>query len=145
MVVKTLTRLFALLAALLIPALAIAQAVIEPASLPTTDLTTDQAFGELLKSLGGFKGATALGIVFLVIQAVLLFFRTKLANFAGKWKLLIVTGLSLVGGVIALLVSGVPLLMALTHSTTFAALQVFGNQFVKQLAEKNATPTGAEK
>ncbi len=146
MVVKTLKRLLAVLAILFVPALALAQ--VEPASLPvllpTTDLTTDQALGELLKSLGGFKGATALGIVFLVVQALLLFFRTKLADFAGKWKLVIVTALSLVGGVIGLLVSGVPLLAALTHATTFTSLQVFGNQFIKQFAEKPATAPGAE-
>lgn len=147
MVVKTLKRLLAILAILLVPAVAFAQ--VDPASLPvllpTADLSTEQALGELLKSLGGFKGATALGIVFLVVQASLLFFRTKLADFAGKWKLVIVTALSLVGGVIGLLVSGVPLLAALTHATTFTSLQVFGNQFIKQFAEKNPTPVGVEK
>lgn len=141
MVVKTLTKILALLAVLFLPLLALAQA--EPASLPS-ELTTAQALAQLLQALGGLKSATVLGIVGLVIQAGLLFFRTQLANFAGKWKLVIVTGLSLVGGVVTLVSLGTPWLAALSSSATLASLQVFGNQLWKQLSEKNPTPPGAE-
>jgi type IV secretory pathway VirB2 component (pilin) len=61
---------------LLVPILAFAQA-----SLPA-DLPTDQALEIFVKSLGGLKGASALAIALVVVQAVMLFFRTPLANFA---------------------------------------------------------------
>ncbi len=115
------------------PVYALAQA----ASLPV-DLSTEDALGQLLNSLGGIKGATVLGIVGLVLQSALLFFRTPLANFAGKWRLLIVAGISLVAGTVALVVSGVPVLAALGHANTLAATQVFFHQFIQQFKKDPA-------
>jgi len=92
----------------------------------------------LLASLGGLKGMGVLGIVAVVVQGLMLFFRTPLADFAGKWKLTIVLGLSLVGGVVGLVATGMAWLPALLHSTTLAAAQVFIHQLVKQVTEKPA-------
>lgn len=117
----------------------------DPASLPASlpaDLDVPQALVELLKSLGGLKGATALGIAVAVTQAVMLFFRTPLANFAGKWRLTIVASVSVVATVIALMASGLPFLACLVHAGTLTALQVAGNQFVKQFSEKADTKPG---
>jgi len=111
-----------------------------PASLPTADLDVGEALKQLLASLGGLKGASALGIAVFVVQGVLLFFRTQLASFTGKWRLLIVTGLSLVAGVLGLSMAGVPWTTALVHANTIAALQVFIHQLVKQLSEKEPVP-----
>lgn len=108
----------------------------EPTSLPA-DLEIGDALKQLLAGLGGLKGASALGIAVFVIQGVLLFFRTQLAAFAGKWRLLIVTGLSLVIGVLALSMAGVSWTSALVHANTLAAVQVFIHQLVKQLSEKS--------
>ena len=105
---------------------------VDAASLPVGDLETSQALEAFMQSLGGLKGATALGISFAVVQAIMLFFRTPLAAFAGKWRLVIVTGLSLVVGTLGLALSGLPVGAALLHSQTFAALQVFINQIFKQ-------------
>jgi hypothetical protein len=111
----------------LFPVAAIAQA----ASLPV-DLSTQDALGQLLSSLGGVKGASALGIIAVVLQAIMLFFRTPLANFAGKWRFLIVAGTSLVAGTVALIATGTPVLAALAHANTLAATQVFFHQLVTQ-------------
>ena len=112
-----------------------------PASLPS-DLDAPMAIVELIKSLGGLKGATALGIAVVVTQAVMLFFRTPLANFAGKWRLTIVAAISVVSTVVALMASGLPFLDTLVHAGTLTALQVAGNQVVKQFTEKADTSTG---
>ena len=112
---------------LLFPVAAIAQA----ASLPV-DLSTQDALGQLLSSLGGVKGASALGIIAVVLQAIMLFFRTPLANFAGKWRFLIVAGTSLIAGTVALIATGTPVLAALAHANTLAATQVFFHQLVTQ-------------
>lgn len=91
---------------------------------------------KLVQSLGGLKGAGALGIAVVVVQALLLFFRSSFAKFAGIWQLLIVNGLTLVVGVIALKATGVEWSAALLHSQTIAALQVLGHQVLKQIAKK---------
>lgn len=114
----------------LVPALALSQVEL-PASMPA-DVDTGTALSMFIASLGGMKGVTALGVALVIVQGVLLFFRTPLAGFAGKWRLVIVSGVAVVSGVLALVASGVPVLAALLHGTTFAGLQVFGNQFVKQ-------------
>ncbi len=123
---------FMLMLMMLLPALAFAQA-----SLPV-DLPVDQAVGMLLQSLGGMKGTGALAIAVLVTQGIMLFFRTPLATFAGKWKLLIVAGLSLLTGFLGLIAVGVDWKVALMHANTIGALQVFGHQVFIQFTEKPA-------
>ncbi len=120
---------------LLLPAIAFAQA-----SMPS-DLTTDQALTAFLQSLGGLKGAGTMAIVLVIVQTVMLFFRTPLAIFAGKYRLLIVAGLSLVGGFVGLLAGGLDWKLALMHSSVLGAVQVFGHQVVNQF--KPETPPQA--
>lgn len=91
---------------------------------------------ELIKSLGGIKGASGLAIAALVTQLIMKALQTPLAAMMGKYRLLVVALLSLVSGVLALMVSGVTLPMALLHSTTLTAVQVFVHQILKQFAEK---------
>jgi hypothetical protein len=120
----------AALAIFFVPLLAFAQA----ASLPViTDLPPDQALSMFLVAIGGFKGATALGIVGGVVQILMILLRSPLGQLAGKYKLLIVTGLSLVGGFIGLLISGVSWPLALMHGTVLSAVQVFAHQLIIQL------------
>lgn len=130
-------RIFALLVIAIFVPLFDASLAFAQASLPT-DIEASDAVAELLRSIGGLKGASALAIVAVVVQAVMLFFRTKYASFAGKWRIVVVTGLTVVAGVLALRVAGVDWIGALLHSSTLAAVQVFGNQFVKQLTEKTS-------
>lgn len=125
---------------LLVCSTAFAQA----ASLPVTDIATNDAVGQLLQSLGGLKGASGLAIAAAITQAVVLFFRTPLANFAGKYRLLIVLGLNIGLGVLTLMTQGgLSVGAALLHSMTLSAFSVFGHQVYKQLTEKkDAPPTG---
>lgn len=91
---------------------------------------------ELLKSMGGFKGASMMAAAVLVTQLLMKAFQTKLADKAGKWRLLAVTFFSLASGILALKLSGIDWMAAVMHSTTLAALQVFVNQFKKQFIDK---------
>lgn len=107
----------------------------DASSLPT-DLDPGDALKQLLAALGGLKGATALGIVGVVVQAIMLFFRTQLANFSGKWRLTIVVAANLLGGLLALKLTGISWSAALLHSNTFAAVQVLLHQVYKQFTEQ---------
>lgn len=117
--------LFALFSMLVMTVLAFAQEVIVP---PTSDEIMNW-----LKAIGGLKGATALAIAVFVVQGIMLFFRSQLASFAGVWQLLIVNGLTLVFGVLALKLSGVDWVSCLLSSQTLAALQVFIHQLITQI------------
>lgn len=93
--------------------------------------------GNFLKSIGGWAGMGALGIAMIIVQGLMLLFKSSLASFAGKWRLLIVSFLSLASGVIALKLMGVADWGAvLMHSSTLAAIQVFINQLWKQIFVK---------
>lgn len=90
----------------------------------------------LLVSLGGLKGAGALAIVAVVVQGLMLFFKSKLASFVGKFQLLVVMLLSLVGGVIALKSQGLEWGAVIVHSSTLGAFQVLLHQIFKQFIVK---------
>jgi hypothetical protein len=96
----------------------------------------------LLKSLGGLNGASALAIAGIAVQLLIKLMST---SWLGQWfpklngglKILIVTGLSLVSGVLALMLPPTSLTLgaALMHSTTMTAFMVFGNQLYQQLLQ----------
>jgi hypothetical protein len=102
-----------------------------------SEISNQDFINLLLKSIGDIKGATGLGIVVIIVQLLMAFFKTQLSNFAGKYKLLIVTFLTLVLGVLTLKTSGLTWSAALLHSSTIAAFQVFFNQLYKQFFVKN--------
>jgi len=104
----------------------------------TIDLPVSDALAQLLTLVGGIKTATVLGIVVLVVQGALLFFRTPLAAFAGKAKFLIVAGLTLVAGTLSLVAAGTPWLAAITASLSASSFQVFVHQGITQLSEKKS-------
>lgn len=121
----------------------IGQAASLPASVPTSEIPVGDALSQLIAVIGGLKGATALGIAIAVTQAIMLFFRTPLAAFAGKWKFLIVVSLASVTTYLGLVASGVNWGVALTSAPFVAAIQVLFNQGVKMF--KPETPSGEEK
>lgn len=100
--------------------------------------------GFLLQSLGGFKGASSLVVAGLVVQIIMKFLGTDIAGqlmakLPGNIKIIIVTGLTLVSGVLGLMtVGGLSLGAALIHSATLSALMVFGNQIYKQFFVKSS-------
>ncbi len=111
-----------------------------------TDVSNQDFLGDLLQSLGGLNGASALAATAILIKLLLKFLSTPwgqnvlgkaFKDMAGGWKLTIVTGLSLAGGVIGLMTAGgLSAGAALVHSTTLAAFMVFSNQIYKQFFEK---------
>lgn len=131
-------KLFLTIALLFLPFLVFAQEAVPPATgSPLIDANTTEFLKYLIDSLGGLKGASALAIAGVVVQALIKLMNLPITN---KWfseaegwlKLTIVSGLTLVSGVIGLMtVGGLSIGAALVHSTTLAALMVFGNQIIQ--------------
>lgn len=119
--------------------------------LPGTDpddlddpLATVDFLKALVDSIGGMKGAGVMVLVVIVVQLLMLFLRTPLAAFAGKWKMLIIYSLSMVGGLLALMAADVDWKAALLHSNTLAAVQTWLHQIWKQfVVKKDEKPTPA--
>lgn len=108
-------------------------------TLPTEVVEVDsgEALMFLLQSLGGFKGASTLAIVVLVSQLLMKFVATPLLKLDGAMKLLIISGLTIVGGVAGLMVqTGMDLGAALMHSSVLAALSTYVHQLYKQFIAK---------
>ncbi len=102
------------------------------ASMPA-DLQSDESFAALIKILGGLKGAGALTIALACVQAIMLVFRTeKFSSWSGKWRLTVVSFLSIVAGVLASRISGVDWIASLLNGSVLAAASVFGNQVFQQ-------------
>lgn len=95
-------------------------------------------FLALLSGVGGLKGAA---LIALVIQGLMLFFRSGLANFAGKWRLAVVLGLSFVGSFVGVIATGKPWTAAILDGAVIAAFQVFANQMWKQFATDKGNET----
>ena len=107
-----------------------------PADLPPVIPTADWLM-LLVVAIGGMKGLSALGIAAAGSQLLLKFMSTPLAKFSGKYRLLAITGLTMVSGVLALMTaSDISFMAALLHSTTLAAFQVFIHQVWKQVVQK---------
>lgn len=137
--------LLAFVFALFLPFFAYAQEVVQPV-LELPPVTNTDFLQLLIQSLGGLKGASALAIAGTAVQVLLKFLATPwagglLKNVKGGTKLLVVSGLSMLGGVLALMVPPTSLSLgaALVHSTTLTAFMVFANQLYQQLLEKPKT------
>jgi len=105
------------------------------------EITDLEFLQNLLSFVGGLKGAGTMAAVAGGVQIVMQllktgFFSKLVPKLNGTKKILIVSGLTLVGGVLALMSSGQELVASLLHSTTLAALQVFANQLYQQFAKK---------
>lgn len=133
------TRFFTLLAVLFIPVVALAQAV--AASLPV-ELTVDEALKQGLPIIVSMKGASALAIAVAVTQLIMKLAQSPLGNLAGKYKLLIVTGVSIVATYLGLVVAGTSWLSALIAGPLLAAVQVFAHQMISTL--KPPTPPAGQ-
>ena len=105
----------------------------------------------LISSLGGIKGAGAMGIAAIVVKLLLAAFNSdylgkQLDKLTGKAKLAVVSLLSYASGVIALVQVGqVSLGAALVHSAVMPLLVVFLNQVYKQFIQKKNEPAKLSK
>ena len=113
---------------LILPSMALAQEVTPP---------KQEEIIAFLEAIGGWKTLGTLGVVMIVVQALLLFvIRPGLIKIEGKWKLVLVQGLTLIFGVASLIaVSGLSLGEALLHSQTLVAFQVLIHNIWKQFVK----------
>lgn len=117
-----------LLAVTLLPILAFADD-------PTKPVDSSQFWVQLVAVLSGLKGISTIGAAVLLSQLVMTFFRTQFGDFAGIWKLVIVTGLSLLVTILGNLQSGMNFMAALFAGGTIAAVQVFVNEILKHVKQ----------
>lgn len=134
-------RFLLLVCAVLFPSLALAQA--DPTSMPV-DLDWSQSLALVVQSLGGLKGASAVGIAAVVTQVIMAIARSPLGNYTGRAKLFIFLGLSLISGVISLRLSGVDWIGALVHSTTLSGAAVLVNQIIQQTQKAKEQKAAAD-
>ena len=104
-------------------------------------LAGDEFLKYLIQSIGGIKGLKLLGIVGVVSQVIMRSMQTSfLGGLAGKWRLMVVYLMNLIGGTTALMLGAdaMSLPAALLHSNTLANVSVFGHQAYKQFVVKKA-------
>lgn len=100
-------------------------------TLPDTEF-----WSALISFLGGVGGMSGLAIAAGVIQLAMVLLKTSYGNLAGKYKLLVVAGLSVAGAIVSGLASGLPFVNALLNGAVLAAIQVFVNEIIKHFTEK---------
>ena len=132
-------RFFALLFALImLPVLALAQASLPTGGAPP-DVPYDQTLSSILTLLGGVKSATALSITALIVQIAMKLLQAPLGNYTGKLKLIIISGLTMVGALVGELTAGVDWKVALFSGAVLTALQVFVHQIVQHFKPTAST------
>jgi hypothetical protein len=112
--------------------------VVVPPAVDAVAAPSDAELSAFVKALGGVAGMGTLGIVALVVQGLMLLVRTKLGEFAGKYRLLIVLVLTVAGGVVGLMAGGMPFAAALVNAGTLSAVMVLLNQIYRQFFVKTA-------
>jgi hypothetical protein len=127
--------LITLLVAIFMPIFAFAQEMV-------ASISNEQFLLDLLASVGGLKGASALVIAGVVVQLLLKLLKTPiglslLKGVKGAHLLTAVLVLTVAGGVIGLMTAGgLGIGAALLHSSTLAAFSVLLNQVYQQYIEK---------
>lgn len=101
-----------------------------------SELPMDEFLKSLFEIIGGMKGAGVLAIVAMVVQLLMLLLKTSLGSFAGKYQLLTVSLLTLIGGFVGLVSTGSSVAAALVNASTLAGLQVFIHQIYVQFIKK---------
>jgi hypothetical protein len=114
---------------------ATAPAAAAPAPADQVAPPSTEDISAFLSAIGGAKGAGTMAIIALIVQGLLLMFRSTIGKFAGIYQLLIVNGLTLLAGVIGLKMTGMDWGSALLHSQTLATFQVFAHQVWKQFGK----------
>lgn len=96
-------------------------------------VTTEGFLLQVLTFATTLKGLTTAAIAAGVAQLVVVLGKTPLANVAGKWRLVLVSLVSVVALVLASVATGQPVEAALAASPALASVQVFVHQLWKQL------------
>jgi hypothetical protein len=96
-----------------------------PDSIPTAS-----EYLQLFSSLQGIGGLKAAGIITLIVQALMLIVRQFVQ---GKYKLLIVSALTLIGAAVSAYISGGNFASVMTNSVVLTSVQVLVNQIFTQI------------
>jgi hypothetical protein len=106
-----------------------------PIEIPPVTESDIKAF---LAALGGAETIGTMGIIAIIVQALILFAKSTIGKFAGKWQLTLVMVLTFIGGILGLKMNGMDWGSVLIHSSTITAAQVLFYQLYKQfVANKN--------
>lgn len=136
-------HLFILFMVFLFSAVVMAVDALPPSALPVSEVDFAK---HLFSGLGSaqMKGLALIGMIVQTIQLGLRvpFFEKYLGRFAiGKYRLVLVLGLSWIGGVIYLMSTGLEFVPSLLHSNSVAAWQVLFHQGYKQFSgNKDESP-----
>jgi hypothetical protein len=96
---------------------------------------------EIWRILQSMHGAGGLATVAAAVQIVMLYLKSNLSDgMSGQWKLAVVTGLSVLGSILAGLMAGLPLLEVLASGPILAAVQVFINQVYSVILKPKMSP-----
>jgi len=93
-------------------------------------IPTSQEYFQLFASLQGIGGLKAAGIITLIVQALMLIVRQFVQ---GKYKLLIVSALTLIGAAVSAYISGGSFASVMTNSVVLTSVQVLANQIFTQI------------
>jgi hypothetical protein len=100
---------------------------------------TPEEWGAILVQVTGNQ-LSVLAIVAAVVQVLMLLLRTRLGEYTGKVRLVLVSLMSVIGGVLALKAKGMEWGSALVHSSVLAAAQVFLYDLFKYLKPDQVVP-----
>lgn len=111
-------------------------AAVSLASGVTDPVTNEQWVLELMTLIGGVSGMSQMAVIAAVVQLLMRLFKTPLGEYAGRWRLVIVSGLTFLGALIAGIASGSSLIGILLSGAVLTSMQVFVNQLYKQFKTK---------
>lgn len=111
----------------LIPTIAFAQE-------PTPSF--DQIINDIVSLMKGAGGMGAVAIILAVVQILMKLSKTFIGDLAGRWKITIVTGLTLAGSILGAIMQGGSIWSALITGGVLSTAQVFVNQLVKQFKKQ---------
>jgi len=100
------------------------------AQVPNDSIPTASEYLQLFSSLQGIGGLKAAGIITLIVQALMLIVRQFVQ---GKYKLLIVSALTLIGAAVSAYISGGNFASVMTNSVVLTSVQVLVNQIFTQI------------
>ena len=96
-----------------------------------TPLPDSSFWQQLLAFVSGWKGQSTLAIVAGLVQLGMVFFSTSMGDWAGLWKWVIVSGLSMLGVLLGGVLTGNSWIASLTSGAFLAAAQVWIHQLLK--------------
>lgn len=105
--------------------------------LATDNINSSNDIDMFLKSMQGVEGLGTLGIVAASVQALLFLLKKNFNLIKPKYKLIVVTFLTLFAGIVSLRIEGLDWPSCILHSTTLASMQVFIHQFSKTFKKKS--------